>query len=665
MAVGPPYRGARPGGTVRIDTGCRDDADHSCSEEGDRLGHPAERSTPEEARETPKGGTRAVPAVSVPLAPAERIAHARTAFLVNDPVDPGIVRAPILASWTRSRHYDVPADHLELPYESDCAPDSPLVRAATPIVLEVADQLSGEPVSVILCDDEGVVLQRRTGDSALNQHLDRVWLAPGFSYAERYIGTNGIGTALEGRGPAQVFGHEHYIEQLEDLACAGVPIRHPINGKLLGVIDLTCWRREANKMMATAVATIARRIEETLLEQSGRRELTLLHDYLAACQRNRGAVLALSDDLLMMNDRARELLDPGDQMPLVTNAAEALSSGRRRQLLIDLPSGATARVQCRPSWVEGGSSGGVLHVQLVSADTAGSRALSLPHPAALPATVGSGPMWAKCCQAVDRHFRSREWLVLQGEPGTGKRTLARATHQLRSPAAHLRLLDAQDYGPRWIAEVVEELATGAGTLVLCHVDQLSAEGVQALGDALEPHRESTDPERPWVVATVDRSRARMSPALTELLASFPRTVDVPPLRHHIEDVTELVPHLIARLTRGAELTCSPDAMRVLMRNHWPGNVEQLYQVLRKIVARRRTGQVSPADLPAECRATTRRVLTPLEAIECDAIVEALIETDGNKAEAARHLGMSRATIYRKIRGYGISVPAAADTGRTG
>jgi sigma-54 dependent transcriptional regulator, acetoin dehydrogenase operon transcriptional activator AcoR len=131
---------------------------------------------------------------------------------------------------------------------------------------------------------------------------------------------------------------------------------------------------------------------------------------------------------------------------------------------------------------------------------------------------------------------------------------------------------------------------------------------------------------------------------------------VPPLRHHVEDVAELVPHLLIRLTRGGNLSVSPAVMRVLMRNLWPGNVEQLYQVLRTTVARRRSGTIELADLPPECRATTRRVLTPLEAIECDAIVEALLDTDGNKAEAARQLGMSRATIYRKIRGYGLTVP---------
>ena len=63
--------------------------------------------------------------------------------------------------------------------------------------------------------------------------------------------------------------------------------------------------------------------------------------------------------------------------------------------------------------------------------------------------------------------------------------------------------------------------------------------------------------------------------------------------------------------------------------------------------------VELADLPPECRATTRRQLTPIEALERDAIVDALSMYDGDKQAAAAALGMSRATIYRKIREYGI------------
>lgn len=581
------------------------------------------------------------------------VAWAREQFLNGRQLRPGLVRQPILASWARSRQLHVRADQLELGNESDCARESPLLQVAAPVVQTFAQRWVNEPMSLILCNGDGVVLARRTGDSALEQHLNRVWLAPGFSYAESNVGTNGIGTTLESRGPAHVFGHEHYIEHLEELACAGAPIRHPLTGRVVGVLDLTCWRRDAGALMIGEAAAIAGRIEQQLLEASAQRELQLLHEYLIACRHHHSAVLAVGKDLLMMNDRARELLDPGDQARILSAGTEALAGGRRSQLFVDLSSGATARLDCRPSWGEG--AGGVLLIDVLATQAPAPRR---PPPTApvLPSAVGTGGLWSRRVQAMDRHFLAREWVALTGEPGSGKRTLARATHQLHTPAAHLRVLDARDWGAAWLDDAVAELEAGHGTLVLAHLDRLPVEAVAELADALEPYRESTDPGRPWVVATL--SRDHRGQAFTRLIECFPRTVEVPPLRHHLEDVPELVAHLIARTTHGADLTCSAEAMRVLMRNRWPGNIGQLQQMIRKAVGRRRTGVVDVRDLPPEVFATVRRVLTPLEAIECDAIVEALVQSGGNKVAAAQRLGMSRATIYRKVRDYGIALPRA-------
>src|SRR3712207_3678310 len=173
-------------------------------------------------------------------------------------------------------------------------------------------------------------------------------------------------TLFRSRGPAQVFGHEHYVERLEQLACAGSPIRHPVTGKVLGVVDLTCWQRDAGPLLVATAGTLTRRIEEVLLEQSGEREMAVLHDYLVACRRNRGPVLAIGDDLLMMNDSARELLDPADQEPLLAVAGEALTEGRRHPLVVDLPSRRAVRVHCHPTYGRHGIVGGVLQVQLIS-----------------------------------------------------------------------------------------------------------------------------------------------------------------------------------------------------------------------------------------------------------------------------------------------------------
>lgn len=589
-----------------------------------------------------------------PAAPGSAVlAGVRTSFLRDERLAPGVVREPILASWTRSRLCHVRADRLDTPFDHEVDPESTLARAAGPVLSEAGEQLAAEPVSLVLCDHRGTVLQRRTGDSSLERQLDRVRLAPGFSYAEQHVGTNGIGTALETQGPARVFGHEHYMEHLEELACVGAPVRHPVTGKTIGVVDLTCRREDAGMMMGPTVMAMASKIEQMLLEQSGRRELALLHHYRLACHRNRGAVLAVGHDLLMLNDRARELILPGDLMTLLAEARDALATGVR-QLVVDLPSGLTVRVLCTSTFVDGSTADGVLQVLPMAGSPAGTAQLPAATQLPLPTLVGSAPTWTRCCQAVDRHCGRGDWLVLEGEAGTGKTTLARAAHSRRGPARHLRVLDADDYGPQWIADVAEELETGGGTLVLTHVDRLRHEAVQALAEVLEPHRESTDVDRTWVVLTLSAPPIAGAPDLAALLACFPTTVPVPPLRHHVEDVAELVPHLLSRLARGTSLSCSPAAMRVLMRNAWPGNVEQLARVLQKVTAKRRSGVIDVAELPSECFATRRWVLTPIEAMECDAIVAALAEAGGSKAEAARSLGMSRATMYRKIRGYGIS-----------
>ncbi|WP_409330095.1 sigma-54-dependent Fis family transcriptional regulator [Trujillonella humicola] len=588
------------------------------------------------------------------------VARARASFLDRETVAGGEVRGPILASWVRSRTWRVRPDRLELPFELDLREQSLLTRAAGPVLADVADLFAAEPVSVILCDADGVVRSRLTGDSGLEQHLDRIWLAPGFSYAERFVGTNGIGTALEARGPAHVFGPEHYVERLAELACAGVPVRHPVSGKVLGVLDLTCWRSDAGPLLVATAATLGRRIEQALLAEAGRRELAVLNGYLVACRRNRGAVLAVGEDLLMMNDRARELLDPAEREALLAEAGEAMAGGQWRSLVVDLPGGRAARVTCRPTLEDGGVVGGVLDVALLDPDPAAApRPAARARPVAGRVAVGSGAAWSRCVRAVERAVDVGEWLVLEGEPGSGRRTLARAAHASRPGSGRLVVVEPATPPSRWLAEVAEELGAGAGTVVLADVDRLPPAALAQLSDLLEPYGDPTDPGRPWVAVTVPARGGQEALETAGLLPRFPRTVQVPPLRHHLEDVPELVPHLLRRLAAGTPPTCTPEVLRVFTHNRWPGNVAQLVEVLRKVLGRRRAGVIEPADLPPECRTQTRRVLTPLENLECDAIVEALLDSRGSKVEAARRLAMSRATIYRKIRDYGISVPVPA------
>ncbi|HEY5016671.1 MAG TPA: helix-turn-helix domain-containing protein, partial [Streptosporangiaceae bacterium] len=194
-----------------------------------------------------------------------------------------------------------------------------------------------------------------------------------------------------------------------------------------------------------------------------------------------------------------------------------------------------------------------------------------------------------------------------------------------------------------------------GDLVIRHVDKLGARQLHGLAGALQEARSAPREDRLWVAVTLTQRTA--TPKLTELLRLFPSTVALPPLRHHIEDLPELTTFFLGKLSQHGRLSCSPEATKLLLRSNWPGNVEQLWQVIRRIVQRRRTGSILPRDLPPECWTVSRRLLSPLEALERDAIVQSLLDTEGNKAKAAESLGMSRATIYRKIHEYGIVIPA--------
>jgi DNA-binding NtrC family response regulator len=193
------------------------------------------------------------------------------------------------------------------------------------------------------------------------------------------------------------------------------------------------------------------------------------------------------------------------------------------------------------------------------------------------------------------------------------------------------------------------IASQRCTVVLRHPERFTPGALEAVVEWM--HSVSERPERPWVVATTS-----VGAELAEnLLRMLPVTLTVPPLRHRIDDVRELVPALLGRSVVGRSVSCGPAAMRLLLRGTWPGNVAELAEVLWHALTRRRIGQIQPEDLPESCHATGRRVLTPWEAIERDAIVRTLLETDGDKAAAADLLGISRATIYRKINTYGILV----------
>ncbi|HEY0806406.1 MAG TPA: helix-turn-helix domain-containing protein, partial [Pseudonocardiaceae bacterium] len=427
----------------------------------------------------------------------------------------------------------------------------------------------------------------------------------------------------------------------------------------------TCWRKDAGQLLIALARTTAEQIRQALLTHSNIRELTLFQAYLRACRRTTCIVMAFNDDVVMMNDQARKLLDPADQSVLLGHATQALAEGREATATVFLPTGGKVRMQCRraPGHRRGDTAGAVLTVKLIETDESTESPPMLPM--FLPGVVGSAPLWLRCCYDVDASCGRGDWLVLAGEPGVGKYTVAKCVHQRRHPTGRMHTLEALDANDaRWQTELRHDLIDDpVDALVIRHVDRLPAKALDELVTVLRQVRADRSRPQPWVTITLtetaetaEADQDPIGPDLAELLAFFPRTVRVPPLRRHAEDVRELVPLFLSKLRHGGQLTCSPAAMHLLMRASWQGNVAQLHQVLRRVARQRRTGSIQPSDLPAEFRTVTRRPLNRLESMERDAIVRSLEDAKGNKVRAAQFLGTSRATLYRKIHEYGIVLP---------
>jgi transcriptional regulator of acetoin/glycerol metabolism len=565
------------------------------------------------------------------------------------PEIPG-VRDVITASWRRALDNQVGVEAPAPVYVADRDEESLLSHSATPVLANLSAELAAHPVAILLTDAHGLVVNRFSTDRALNSGLDRISLAPGYSYAEESVGTNGIGTALECQKSVLVSGFEHYNSSLTEFECAGAPIIHPVRGHLAGVLDLTSWADTSGPLLLTLARTTAKRIEEAMLASTGARELSLFREYLASCQRGSGAVLAVNQDVVMVNSHAEELFDVTDRAALITHTADMVGSPKPVTVVADLPSGLVARLEYRPVFSGSALAGGVFRVK----SQTGSRRTTRQADLQLPGVVGTSSLWRQACAAADRSFTDRNWLALSGERGVGKTEMAQAVALRHGRRPVVLDCAAADDPEAWAHALTGDVTRGdAPAVILRHADALTGEALPHVTDLLTTWQGASPAHAPiWVAATFGE-QAPGADVQGRLMPFFARAVEVPPLRHRSEDLHRLVPHFLARHASNRPLTTSDAALRQLMRLPWTGNVRQLDQVLAEAARTCRTGAIDVADLPTECRTFTRRRLTKLETIERDAIVRSLAATKGSKERAAADLGMSRATIYRKIRAFGI------------
>lgn len=561
------------------------------------------------------------------------------------------VSSLIAQSWQRSRQAGVVPDGSNPPrlqFVEDLDLRRRLVQCASPIIDRLHDDLSGMSLSVALTDEHAQVMLRRDNDPALAAKLDGVCFAPGFNYSEDVIGTNGVGTALETGMAVYVNGREHFHEAIHDFTCAGAPIHNPILGRVEGLIDITGLAREANPLMRQLALGAARDIESALRSTGSEKQQLVLGEFLAACRRRQAAVYSLSCGVFMSNSIGSRLLDPIDEAFLREEAHALLGPSQITQLDLHLPSGGSITV--KRNIIEDGVevAGVILEVERSPHPThAVTRRRSIP---VLPGSTGSSPQWARCSSELIALASSEANTILRGEGGSGRLTLARGAHLYKNPQAPIVVVECDATRPveSGVSKAIESSAT---TIVLRDIDLLDAQQDQVVSDLVSADQRSY-PAR-WIVATSSTDGSRLLHSV--LARNFATTLDVPALRHHPDDIPAIIRMRLGQSAPHRESDIRDDALRVLKKYHWPGNVAELVDTLEFALRVKPAGAITAADLPPALSSAPRRTMTTMESTERDAIVVALRECGGNRVAAAKSLGIARSSLYRKIETFGIHV----------
>ncbi len=251
-------------------------------------------------------------------------------------------------------------------------------------------------------------------------------------------------------------------------------------------------------------------------------------------------------------------------------------------------------------------------------------------------------------QEVAASIRQGRHHLLIGEPGVGKRTLLREQFRRAHPQGRITEIDCATF----TADDAPVLDRRAHLVLLRALHVLSPVAARQLDEALRPLLVLAD--APLVVGCVDTPAVDATRPYGLLLRHFHEITRIPPLRYRLDEVGDIAWSILRRISPRRSLRLSLQVVRVLEGYAWPGNISELEDVLRYVVARKPLGEVQPPDLPSLCFKSQARRMSMLEAAQCDAIIQALYESNGNRYKAAAMLGIARSSLYRKIDAFGIS-----------
>ncbi|NNN44709.1 MULTISPECIES: sigma 54-interacting transcriptional regulator [unclassified Vibrio] len=552
------------------------------------------------------------------------------------------------------------------------------------------EKLREQPWLFCITNAQGITLHMQ-GATFIRQTLANLGLHLGADWTDQRIGNQAIERCLITHQAQFSSGADHLSKALHPWFFSAVPIFDPM-GELLASLTLVGETEQHNEMIDALIESAAREIETLLSsEQRLTQANTLLtqRDVLLEGIEQGVITWQSSGHVQYINHCARQWLGLDESHiglhiealfhfpPVVEQALVNRTKLEKVEVMVD----------CQHK---------LLKITLSLKPLSSGEVMALFHPSE-PQTqyherhfIG-GDYWQPeenlwlleghpCQHRVEKAAKVSVPVLLQGEDGVGKLSLALAIHhKSQQRLAPLMIIDCAALQPEQLAQALLgddqhsqpskfELAYN-GTLILEHVEylppnlQASVLAILKTGFLTRLHSQQIIPVNVRLISTSSANLDKLveSGLFSRQLCYAMQGIEVciPAQREAVDYTRALISHIL----HGANRTITSDALQTLFTYSWPGNRSELLSVMDKILLSSSTNQeIHLHDLPDKIRRQchSEQPIQSLELMEKNAIIHALKHHQGHLQQTAKALGVGRTTLWRKIRKYDIDESAIVE-----
>ncbi len=633
----------------------------------------------------------------------------------DDAVDRTVVSDEVFDSWTRCLQLGV--DPLVIPHHKILAGEDLakllkdneyFINISRPFMQNLHKFLAGSGFLVALYEKAGHVLEAIGDDDAVN-HARRGEFVSGALWTEESAGNNNVGTVLTLKRPIQIFSAEHYHRYFHHETDSSSPIFSP-EGEFIGGICLTGHYFRATRDTLGMVIAAAKAIENEMQTREASRKLQIANSFQKTVITSIPEALITIDNqgcVSLINDNARKMLF--QRLETIEGQPIQKVMGRENQQFLSMikdketitdaevrifshSGGNDYTMTCNPIIDGDGETIGKIIIlnEITRAKTLVTRMIGAKAKFCFEDICGQNSRFLMSIDQARIVSRNSSNVLLLGESGTGKDVFAQAIHNasnrrsgpylaINCAAIPRDLITSELFGysdgaytgsRRGGNQGKFELADG-GTIFLDEIAETPLELQAVLLRVIEDKsivRIGGSRVRPVdvrIIAATNKdimSEIRKGTFRKDLyyrLSVF--SIHMPPLSERLDDIPLLVEHFIKKFEKNSGEKVhmiSKHVIETFQHYNWPGNIRELQNVVERMMNYADSDKLTVDHIPPEITKTSvfandPESMTSLKEFEHQAILK-MLQGKLKKAEIARKLGMSRPTLYRKLKEYDIS-----------